>query len=94
MKISTLLFKIANYFKENQKTLFVNAYTKTRDLVFTPPHRVELEYIEINLSIASNLDFIDTVKNPAAVFWYLISFIKNLDDSLVPFDLFSSEIGR
>jgi len=52
-------------------------------MFFHPPRRHEIEIIEIHIANGNNLSFIDDVKNPTAVFWYLICFLKNIDEDLV-----------
>jgi len=43
-----------------------------------PPRRHELEIIEKHLSLCNNLDFINKVHNPPAIYQYLISLVKNM----------------
>ena len=52
-------------------------------MFFHPPRRHEIEIVEMHLSHGNNLNFIDDVKNPTAIFWYLICFLKNIDTDLV-----------
>lgn len=52
-------------------------------MFFPPPRRHELEVIEANLSFANNLSFIEFVHNPTAVFWFLINFIKMMEQGLI-----------
>ena len=63
-------------------------------MFFPPPRRHELEIIEKHLSCGNNLCFIDTVENPTAVFWFLISYLKNMGQSLVNIETSNSVANK
>ena len=48
-------------------------------MFFPPPRRHELEIIEKNISLLNNNSYINDIKNPTAIFWFLINLIKNWD---------------
>ena len=47
-------------------------------MFFPPPRRHELEIIEKHLSLAGNIEFLSTVKNPSAIFWFVVIAIKKM----------------
>lgn len=77
-----------DFSKEFNKTDYEHEFyefigEESAQMFFPPPRRHELEVIEANLSFANNLSFIEFVHNPTAVFWFLINFIKMMEQGLI-----------
>ena len=49
---------------------------------FYPPSSHEIEIIEAHIANANNLSFLDSVLNPPAIFWYMIHYLKNIENDL------------
>ena len=85
--VSTLLYKLADYFQNHMDFDFKQGYHDLNleegyKLFFNQPSRYDLEILEKQLSIGNNLCFLEQSKDPATVFWYLISYLKHMNYTL------------
>lgn len=80
--ISVLIHKIAEYFQSNN--LKIQDKKEKSKLFFARPHRHEIEMIQYHLAVANNLSFLENVNNPSATFWFLIHYLKQMQDGLIP----------
>ena len=80
--ISVLIHKIAEFFQCNN--LKLQDKREKSKLFFARPHRHEIETIQYHLAVANNLSFLENVSNPSAIFWFLIHYLKQMEDGLIP----------
>ena len=52
-------------------------------LFFNAPQKSELEILELQMSVGNNLCYIESIQDPSTVFWYLISYLKHMNFSLI-----------